>query len=377
MRMLALEPYYGGSHRAFLDGWIARSSHEWTLLTLPATKWKWRMRHAAITFSDQVREMQPVTESWDCIFCSDMLNLADFRGLAPTGVAALPAVAYFHENQLTYPVLQESERDYHFVFSNMVSALSATAVWFNSAFHRDSFLDELGKFLRRMPDHHLLSAVEKIRGKTGVYSPCIDGFPPRAERLPGPMRILWAARWEPDKAPERFFRALEELEGMGTDFQVSVIGGCEGRMPLPVFAQARERFAGHILRWGYQESREDYEAALREADVVVSTADHEFFGIGVVEAASAGAFPLLPRRLAYPEVFAGTDDAGKDPFFYDGNEHELAGRLGQLADRLEGDDIWQGDPLRAVRAAEQFTWGRNIPEWDAELDEHVRAADRG
>ncbi len=44
LRVLALEAYYGGSHKAFLDGWIADSRHDWTLLTLPDSKWKWRMR---------------------------------------------------------------------------------------------------------------------------------------------------------------------------------------------------------------------------------------------------------------------------------------------------------------------------------------------
>ncbi|MCK4372451.1 MAG: DUF3524 domain-containing protein, partial [candidate division Zixibacteria bacterium] len=36
MKILALEPYYGGSHKAFLDGWSSRSRHEWTILKLPA-----------------------------------------------------------------------------------------------------------------------------------------------------------------------------------------------------------------------------------------------------------------------------------------------------------------------------------------------------
>ena len=53
MKILALEPYYGGSHKAFLDGWIESSRHQWDLLTLPANKWKWRMRAAAIEFADK------------------------------------------------------------------------------------------------------------------------------------------------------------------------------------------------------------------------------------------------------------------------------------------------------------------------------------
>ena len=72
MKVLALEPYHGGSHQEFLDGWTAHSRHDWTALTLPPYKWKWRMRHSAVTFAGEVRRRLAVGEAWDCIFCSDM-----------------------------------------------------------------------------------------------------------------------------------------------------------------------------------------------------------------------------------------------------------------------------------------------------------------
>jgi glycosyltransferase involved in cell wall biosynthesis len=46
----------------------------------------------------------------------------------------------------------------------------------------------------------------------------------------------------------------------------------------------------------------EYRALLRKADVVVSTARHEYFGVAMVEAMAAGAVPLLPARLSYPEI---------------------------------------------------------------------------
>ncbi len=152
MKILALEPYYGGSHKAFLDGWAAVSKHNWTLYTLPPYKWKWRMRHSAITFARQISRSVAKGQKWHVIFCSDMLNLAEFLGLAPLSVRKMSAVVYFHENQLTYPVRVESERDYQFAMTNMTTALAATSVWFNSAFHRDSFFEAMEAFLRKMPD---------------------------------------------------------------------------------------------------------------------------------------------------------------------------------------------------------------------------------
>ena len=96
MRILALEPYFGGSHRAFLDHWSALSRHDWTVLGLKPSKWKWRMRHGAVSLSDQVRIRIEAGEEFDLTFCSDMLNLAEFQGLSGLATKRLPSVAYFH-----------------------------------------------------------------------------------------------------------------------------------------------------------------------------------------------------------------------------------------------------------------------------------------
>lgn len=370
MRILALEPYYGGSHRAFLDGWSARSRHTWTVLTLPPYKWKWRMRHAAVTLAEEVRGRLSRQPSWDLLFCSDMLNLAEFRGLSCRDIGALPALVYFHENQLTYPVRIESERDYQFAMTNMTSALAADAVWFNSAFHRDEFLSALKTFLGRMPDHQPIDAVETIRSKTCVQPPGVTMMPPRGSRKTGPLRILWAARWEHDKNPEEFFQALSILRQNGVAFRLSVIGE-QFRETPEVFTRARRDFADCIARWGYLESRGEYEAALLEADVFVSTARHEFFGLCAVEAALAGAIPLLPNRLAYPEIFGlgENEDAGRS--FYDGSPEVLAGKLADLA-RLAA----QGSPL-TDRTEElrdrlrRFEWPNLVPVLDEAIEKVV------
>ena len=364
LRILALEPYYGGSHRAFLDGWIARSRHQWTVLTLPATKWKWRMRHSAITMAGQVADAVGRGQNWDLIFCSDMLGLAEFIGMAPPAVQALPRIVYFHENQITYPVEHEREYDYHFAFSNMTSALAADAVWFNSAFHRDSFLEALGEFLQRMPDYLPLDRLQTIRRRSTIKYPGIDTFPARPKHRDGPVRILWAARWEQDKDPENFFAALSLLKERNVDFRLSVIGGGNARSVPEIFARSREIFSRHIEQWGYLESRDEYIKALLWADVSVSTARHEFFGITMAESAAAGAFPLAPDRLAYPEVLGRGSDDALEPFLYAGGSDDLADSLARLAELLAGDDLWQGRPLRGRQSVARFNWQTTAKELD-------------
>lgn len=371
LQLLVLEPYHGGSHRAFLDGWAAASRHTWTRLTLPARKWTWRMRHAAVTFAEELADRHARGERWDVLLASDMLNLAELKGLLPARLRPPPAVLYFHENQVTYPQRRESERDWHYGFINMTSALAADAVWFNSSFHRDAFLQGLESRLRRMPDHRPLDACGRIRARSRVEPPGIDPFPARGPRPPGPLRAVWAARWEHDKDPETLFAALETLKARRVPFRASVLGERFREAP-PVFARSRVSLADHLDHFGHLPSRDAYRKVLQEADVFVSTARHEFFGLSAAEAMAAGARPLLPHRLSYPELLRllGAKDPG--PFLYNGDAADLARRMEELAAGLQRGALWPGDPHLLARGARQLSWQHRAPHLD-NLMEQVAA----
>jgi len=355
MKILALEPYYGGSHKAFLDGWSKLSEHQWTILSLPAYKWKWRMRHAAITFAEQVNELVESGKSWDLIFCSDMLNLAEFSGLVSPAISKLPSVVYFHENQLTYPVQVEDERDYQFAMTNITTALAAKSVWFNSSYHRDSFVKAIGDFFKKMPDHQPTDAVTNILKKSKIILPGINRIKNKnGDRKNDILSILWAARWEHDKNPEDFFEALKILKNKEVKFRINVIGQCFREIP-PVFSWAKEYFAEEIDTWGYQEDRTEYEKVLAESDVIVSTADHEFFGISVLEAISAGAYPVLPNRLSYPEILGLNEDKKAEEYFYNGSVEELVDKLIDLAEQFQRTTNLK-DIKKLSMIVERFMW---------------------
>jgi glycosyltransferase involved in cell wall biosynthesis len=296
-----------------------------------------------------------------------MLNLAEFVALAPAEISRLPKVIYFHENQLTYPVRIEDERDYQFAMTNLTSGLTADVVWFNSQFHLDSYLDALAEFLKSMPDYQPFYAIEKLRAKSSVYSPGINNFSVRKERKPGPMRILWVARWEHDKNPEDFFKAVKILKYKNVPFRISVIGQSFRDQPA-IFEQAYNDFGDYIDCWGYQQSRKDYEHALYDADVVVSTAKHEFFGISIVEAVAAGAYPLVPNRLSYPEILGLGRIEGAEQFFYDGTVQDLVGKLSRLTARIEKDALWPAGISSSI-LTDHFKWQNLACRYDEAIEQ--------
>ena len=303
-RILVLEPYDGGSHARFLDGLATHlPAMRFHRLGLPARGWKWRMRWAALDLARRSEELFAAGIRFDAVLASTFLNLAEFRALAPAEIAALPAVVYFHENQLTYPNQINDPRDLHFGITNVISGLAARRLVFNTQYNRDSFLDAIPDLIRKAPDMDLSGIRDTLLNRSRVMPVPIDMPSTTAAPLRDePPTVLWNHRWEHDKNPDEFFETLFSMADDGLSFRVAVAGQ-EFRHRPPIFDVARERLRDRIVQWGRMESRDDYLQLLGQSAICVSTALHEFQGLSVLEAAAAGCKLVLPDRLSYPELF--------------------------------------------------------------------------
>lgn len=360
-KVLLVEPYDAGSHRSWAVGVAAHSSHDVRLVTHAGGFWKWRMHGAAVTLA---RSIEAVVEDWgppDVVLVSDMVNVAALVGLARRSLGDAAIVLYLHENQLTYPLPEGTVRDEGYAMANWVSMCAADVVACNSEHHRSELFGALPGFLRRFPDHRHSSLIDEVAVRTVVVPVGIDPSLFAMERHDdgGPPIVLWNHRWEYDKDPAAFFAAMAEVERAGIDFRLAVAGQSYQTVPAE-FEEARRRFADRLIHFGTAPD-EEYRRLLARADVVVSTAHHDFFGLAVAEAVAAGALPILPRRLSYPELVA-PDLA--DRCLYPDGEPPTAALVRALADRAAR----ERDAAVARRHVERFSWPRLIGAYDELLE---------
>jgi len=113
---------------------------------------------AALHVADKI----PLLEKYDGIIVTDLFNLADFKALV--GSQCPPVLAYFHENQMTYPQPPGDKGAFHLGIINITTALVADMVVFNSKMHKDAFLNAVPEFLKKGREERNIT----INGETAI-----------------------------------------------------------------------------------------------------------------------------------------------------------------------------------------------------------------
>jgi glycosyltransferase involved in cell wall biosynthesis len=329
---------------------------EFEVWTLPARKWKWRMRGSALHFAERAREVEP---DFDGVFVTSMTNAAELKGMLDPGWSRLPWTVYFHENQLRYPVQHFDARDHHFAWTNVVTACAANRLYFNSEFNRDSLLEDLRELLKKMPDARPNWALESVATRSEILpvpieDQAIDRAVAGSPRRGGPCHIVWNHRWEFDKGPDTLLDCVRALAESNLDFRMSILGESFQERPA-IFDEIHEALGDRVAHFGRIEDRSDYLGVLASADVALSTAVHEFQGLAILEAAACGTVPLVPDELAYREIW---------PEEWRAHRGDLPTRL---LDRVRDVQIWRDvDPREIARSR---GWSKLSARWNDVFNE--------
>lgn len=366
MNILAVEPYYSGSHKAFLRGLARHSKHQIIPIKLNYKGWKWRMHGDSVSLAEMTKN---VPEKIDLLLSSSMMNLPAFIALTNPRFAHVPKIMYMHDNQFTRPIPEGEQRDMTYCYINYLSMLVADKLIFSSEFHLEDLLEALPVFLDHFPgDKHYIT-VDQIRKKSVVLYPGLDlayfdQHPDTRSKNERPV-IVWNQRWQFDRNPAMFFRVLNRLNDIDIAFDLILAGDSKHGKPEE-FTKAWQRFGKQIRHFGYVDDKESYSQLLHAGDIVVSTASYEFFCVSIMEAIYCGCHPLVPNTLHYPELIP---DALHEPLLHSGilydDEDQLFYMLKNLLTK-----VTKPLPKNSLKKInEHLDWSVRYREFDALFEE--------
>jgi len=128
------------------------------------------LQAASLYVSQQLEEVD--LSGLKVVFASSFLNLTELLAIEPLLTQA-KTILYFHENQLGYPSRNpnsQEQREFHYGWAQVMSALSASSLLFNSLYNLNSFCEAIPKLLKKPTGFKLKSesVVSKIRSKSDV-----------------------------------------------------------------------------------------------------------------------------------------------------------------------------------------------------------------
>ncbi|NBB80329.1 MAG: DUF3524 domain-containing protein [Verrucomicrobia bacterium] len=326
MRLLLLSAYHSASHRYWCEGLMAAlPEFDWTIKTQPARHFSWRVRASGWLWA--LADDPELSTHYDRVVATSLCEVVTLKALCPA-LRDTPLWLYFHENQFAHPIgeRQWAHHQQGWQFQSIQNALCADRIDFNTAFNRDTFFAGARKLLKKFPERLPGKPLARLEANSGVLPVPLTGrFVPLRNTPKNPRLIVWNHRWEWDKQPERFLKALAGLVAEGVDFEVAMLGSGGGRKKGE-FDDYRKLLGSRVRHWG-EADEATYISFIREAGIGTACPLHDFQGLATLELAQAGATMVVPRRVAYPECLPGAH-------FFEGSEANQAADVAALKDAL-------------------------------------------
>ena len=295
LRVLLIESYGAGSHLRIARLLQETSRHRIDIIRLGREHW----RTLALTGHRAIAEALSALpdQAYDLLIFSGPADVRLVAAAIPSAWRPIPLAVYFHESQWTYPA-GALDRIPHLV-NHLETLEHCAAIWFNSRYHRDTFFTSAWRH-----QHPVVRSLARVILPVQTHKSSVLYPPVRVEEHPArrneTLTIAWSARWEQEKRPDLMLAIMRSVLAAGLQVRLHILGCAPERWRAELRVDPRLREIIHPAS-GYL-PRAEYEAVLAQADVWLSTAEHEYFGVAALEAVVLGAVPVVPAALAYAET---------------------------------------------------------------------------
>ncbi|MCS6819433.1 MAG: glycosyltransferase [Chitinophagales bacterium] len=344
-----------------------------------AQEWKAHSRHNIVLFTPDTASSDSQGDLSDSTFINihENFDLGDFDAIVVCGKAAIsslfaksdthlskaPMILCLYENSF-FKYHLESHHQYATLFDKIVLAHNVVSIWFNSQYQKIKFREFLSSILSNLDIRE--KALNLFDFKANVLPPGLSLKSRFGSEIQENVKyhrclVLWNQRWEQAKNPDLFFKTLITLAEHGIEFKLAVLGEATKDYPS-VFDHAKEVLSEYIVQWGYVQDEKEYASWLWKADLLPVTAFDDNCLSSVIEAAYCNTVPLLPKRLAYPEILPAQY---QHTFFYDDNEFAV-----KLQKRIM--DVKYVRTMNTQQWVDRFDWNNIVKSYDDKIEELIR-----
>ena len=136
LRVYLVEPWLGGSHQAWAEGYAPSSRHEVHVLGLGDAHWRWRLRGGAVTLAEQVADLATAVGPARRGARLEHARPARLPRPRRRPLADAAVCLYLHETQPARANLTGEPLDGDIAYRNWSSMVVADHIFANSDFHR-------------------------------------------------------------------------------------------------------------------------------------------------------------------------------------------------------------------------------------------------
>jgi len=229
-------------------------------------------------------------EDFDILFLEDRDSASDLLRLYYPIFGVVPIIFFQHTSHSCIPRQHKGISGDLFRMSEFANFVAAAEVWLGSKSHRDIILNSAG---------HLFTEdfLRMIERKIRIIALGLDMDEICPPQVVDPIRVIFPYRMNADKGLPEFLRYAVLLQAKDPTAEFFV------RNDSKRFCEEFRRAIRNVTFFSPL-PREEFFNLARRCNVIFSAANLETFGLAVLECVACGAYPILPDRLSYSEIFA-------------------------------------------------------------------------
>jgi len=351
LRILFIEPLMNGSHASVIRNYLLHTKHKIDLLSLDGEHWIKNLCTGAGRLSRHLNQKFP-SPVHDIVVATDLFQQGDFYTLQIKRFGNIPKIFLAHEHQFGVPKSGlRYDNDLNVRLSNVISTICADKCIFLSNSSMTQYTENLRTYLSENIAESIERKCKSIN--LGVDFKSFDKYP--FVKNFDQAIILWNHRLEFDKNPEEFFRALNELATEGLDFKVIIASDTSDPNISKEVKEGIGKLGDKIVHQGYVRNKKKLAQLYWKSNIVVSTAEAEFFGLSVAEAIHCNCWPILPKRLTFPQF---VPKRFHENHLYTNHKDFVA----KLRWAIKNVPCLKNDALQ--QHVSKYSWDKIAPTWD-------------